>query len=63
MHMRQAFDVDRCTHRYLIESIFDTIHPKVMTFARYLTFWKALVTSSKFAVRLLAKLSERDGSY
>ena len=44
-----AFDVDRCTHWYLIESNSDTMHPKVMIFARYLTFWKALVTSSKFS--------------
>ena len=58
--MRKAFDVDRCTHRYLIESISDTMHPKVMISARYVTFWRALVTSSKFAVRLLAKISERD---
>ena len=37
------------------------MHPKLMTSARYVPFWKELVTSSKFAVRLLAKLSERDG--
>ena len=32
--IRNAFNVDRCTHRYLIETISESMHPKVMLACR-----------------------------
>ena len=58
--IRQAFKVDRCTHRYLIEAISNTLHPKTMLSARYATFYRSLVSSTKFSVRLLVRLCEDD---
>ena len=58
--MRQMFDVDRCTHRYLIESISNSMHPMVMLSSRFVTFWRTLINSSKLCIRLLARLSEKD---
>ena len=58
--IRQVFDVDRCTHRYLIESISSSLHPKVMLASRYVTFYRSLISSSKLCVRVLARLFEKD---
>ena len=58
--IRQAFNVDRCTHRYLIETISESMHPKVMLASRYVTFYKSLIHSSKLCVRLMAKLCQDD---
>ena len=58
--MRNIFNVDRCTHRYLIEKISKTLHPKVMLTSRYVNFHKRLTTSLKLCVRLLARLCETD---
>ena len=58
--IRQAFNVDRCTHRYLIETIFESMHPKVMLASRYVTFYNSLIHSSKLCVRLMAKLCQDD---
>ena len=58
--MRQMFDVDRCTHRYLIESISNSMHPMVMLSSRFVNFWRTLINSSKLCIRLLARLSEKD---
>ena len=45
---------------YLIEHISGCLHPKVMLASRYVTFYKALVNSSKFPVRFIARLKEQD---
>ena len=58
--MRMNFDVNRCTHRYLIEPMSKSMHPKVMLSSRYVTFHGSLISSNKPCVRLLARLSERD---
>ena len=58
--IRQTVDVDRCTHRYLIESISNSMHPKVMLSSRYVTFYRSLISSTKPCVRVLARLFEKD---
>ena len=58
--VRQVFNVHRCTHRYLIEAISGTVHPKVELLSRFVTFYKSLIKSSKLGVRMLARISERD---
>lgn len=58
--IRMVFNLDRCTHRYLIESISNCLHPKVMLSSRYVTFYRSLVTCKKFCVRFLARIQERD---
>ena len=58
--IRQAFNVDRCTHWYLIEIISNSLHPKIMLASRYVTFSRSLFTSPKLYVRLLARLSGTD---
>ena len=58
--IRLVYNLDRCTHRYLIEPVSQCLHPKVMIASRFVTFYKSLVKSEKFGVRFLAKLNERD---
>ena len=58
--IRMVFNLDRCTHRYLIESVSNCLHPKVMLASRYVTFYRSLVNLKKFSVRFLARLQERD---
>jgi hypothetical protein len=58
--IREAFNVDRCTHRYLIETMSNSLHPKIMLASRYVTFHKSLITSSKLSVRVMARLVETD---
>ena len=58
--IRNAFNVDRCTHRYLIETISESMHPKVMLACRYVSFYKSLVNSSKLCVRVMARLFQKD---
>ena len=56
--IRQAFSVHRCTHRYFIEAISESMHPKVMLLLRFVTFVSSLRKSTKLGVRLLARLAE-----
>ena len=58
--IRQIFNLDRCTHRYLIEPVSQCLHPKVMLASRYTTFVKSLTTSKKFTVRFLVRLFQND---
>ena len=58
--IRQVFNLNWTTHRYLIEPISGCLHPKVMLAARYVTFYKSLVNSSKFPVRFISRLKEQD---
>ena len=58
--VRNIFNLDRTTHRYMIEPMSGCLHPKVMLASRFINFHKALVNSSKFCVRYLARLAERD---
>ena len=58
--MRQCFGVDRLTHRYLIESMSENLHPKVMICSRLANFHNSLLTCDKFPIRFLARLKEKD---
>ena len=55
-----VYNLDRCTHRYLIEAVSQCLHPKIMIASRYVTFYRSLVNSKKFCVRFLARLNEMD---
>ena len=59
--IRQVYGVNRCTHRYFIETLSQSMHPKTMLCARYVAFYKSLISSSKVSVRFLARLFENDG--
>ena len=58
--MRICFNVDRTTHRYFIEELSESLHPKVMLCSRYVSFQKSLLTCSKFPVKFLASLCQLD---
>ena len=58
--VRIAFNVDRTTHRYLIESISGSLHPKVMLASRFSKFHQSMKSSDKLCNRLLASLFEGD---
>ena len=58
--MRQAWGVPYNTHRYLIESISESIHPKVMLASRLVGFRDSLLASPKFSIRVLANLRMND---
>ena len=58
--IRMAYDVDICTHRYLIESISNTMHPKTILASRYVGFYKSLLSSPKMCVRFMARLLQDD---
>ena len=58
--MRNIMNVDRTTHRYMIEPLSQSLHPKVMLISRMIGFYKTNVNSSKFCVRFLVKLAEKD---
>ena len=60
--IRQVFQLDWCTHRYLIEHVSGCLHPKVMLASRYVTFHKSLVNCNKMGVRFLSRLNENDKS-
>ena len=52
--VRNAWNVPYTTHRYLIETLSQSLHPKVMLASRYVKFVKSLTTSPKYVVRVLA---------
>ena len=58
--MRNIFNLERTTHRYLIEPLSGCLHPKIMLASRFTSFHKSLVKCPKFCVRYLARLSECD---
>ena len=58
--IRICFNVDRCTHRYFIEELSESLHPKTMLCSRYSSFHEALLKSNKFPVKLLASLHQQD---
>ena len=58
--MRNIFNLERTTHRYLIEPLSGCLHPKIMLASRFTSFHKSLVNCSKFCVRYLARLAEQD---
>ena len=54
--VRLAWNVPNTTHRYLIEPLSETLHPKVMLSSRYVSFVKSLSSSPKYVIRVLASL-------
>ena len=58
--IRQVYGVNRCTHRYLIETLSQSMHPKTMLCSRYVGFYRSLISSFKVSVRFLARLIEND---
>ena len=58
--IRIVLQVDRCTHRYLIEPLSECLHLKTRIASRYVTFYNSLVTSKKLPVRFLARMTEHD---
>ena len=52
--------VPNTTHRYLIESISESLHPKVMLASRYIGFVKSLCSSPKYCMRVLASTIKND---
>jgi hypothetical protein len=55
--MRNIFNFERTTHRYLIELLSGCLHPKIMLASMFTSFHKSLVNCSKFCVRYLATLA------
>ena len=58
--VRFAFDVPRTTHRYMIEPMSGSPHPKTMLSTRYVKLIDSLCSSSKLEVSLLATLAVGD---
>ena len=58
--IRICFNVDRCTHRYFIEELSGSLHPKVMLCSRFIGFQESLSYSDKFPVKFLARLCQTD---
>ena len=58
--IRKALNIDRCTHRYLLEPLAGCLHLKVMLASRYATFYKSLISCRKTAVRFMARLAAED---
>ena len=58
--VRHAWKIPNTTHRYLIECISESLHPKVMLASRYSGFAKSLLSSPKYPVRVLASLISTD---
>lgn len=54
--VRDTFSVPRTTHKYLIETISECIHPKVMIFSRFVKYVQSMLKSSKPAIFLLVNL-------
>ena len=59
--VRNTLDVDRTTHRYLIEPLSDgLLHPKVMLISRLVEFYRSQLESPKFCIRFLMRLTASD---
>ena len=58
--VRIAFDIPFTSHRYLIEPLSGSPHPKTMLSSRFMKFKDSLCSSSKMEVSLLANLASND---
>ena len=58
--IRNLLGVDRRTHRYMIEPLSQSLHPKVMLLSRLVGFYKAQSKSPKMSIRFLIGISEND---
>ena len=58
--IRNLLNLDRRTHRYLIEPLTECLHPKVMLISRMVGFYRKQLNSPKLSIRFLMKLAEND---
>ena len=58
--MRNVFSLPWTSHRYFIESVSDTRHPKNMLCSRLVKFWESLQRCKKGSVRYLFSLVYND---
>ena len=58
--MRNTLNVDRTTHRYLIEPLSDSLHPKIMLISRMIGFYKSQLVSPKLSIRFLVNVAAND---
>ena len=59
--VRISFNISRFTHKYLIESISNVLHPKVILSSRYVGFHKTLNEKcTKPVVKILSKMNAYD---
>ena len=58
--VRNVLNLDRCTHRNLIEPLSECEHLKTSLFGQYVQFYQSLLSSKKFGVRYLARTAECD---
>ena len=58
--IRNALNLDKRTHRYLLEPLAETVHLKTMILSRYVSFFKSLIKCRKFPVRFLARVQQFD---
>ena len=58
--VRNNFQVPRETHRFLIETIADSLHPQVFMSSRFVKFHKSMLSSNKSSIRTIANLFNCD---
>ena len=58
--VRNILDLNRRTHRCLIEPLSNRPHLKTLLLSRLVSFFKGLISSKKFTVRFLARMAEND---
>ena len=58
--VRNVLNLDRRTHKFLIEPLSDQLHLQTMLMSRLVNFHKGLIKSPKFTIRFLARLAEND---
>ena len=54
--IRNIFKLPRATHRYFIQELSNSSHPKTMLCSRMIKFWHSLRTCNKGSIRYLANL-------
>ena len=58
--VRHSWSVPNTTHKYLIEGISGSLHPKVMLASGYTSFVRYLLSSPKYFIRVLASSTSID---
>ena len=58
--VRNTFQIPRETHRYLIETVTESLHPQVFLSSRFVKFHRSLLDSNKSSMRTAAKLFYSD---
>jgi len=56
--IRILFNVPRDTYRFLIESISQCLHVKIMLASRCVSFYETIEASSKLCIRFLSNLQK-----